>query len=244
MMNINKGLSQARKDDIVLSINENDNVVTIVTAKADMPFVKQAVYEVVMELYESIQKLKESSPPHNLQKVLLDSDSRNREKMLSVITSECTSVTLKGETKEEIFNELVDMLYAQGKISDKDMVLKDIWERENVMSTAIDHGIAMPHARTEGADNLSVAVGIKKEGVDLKADDGGKTWLFVLSIAPKKKTSPYLEFLAAIGTHLTDEPTRNTIYNAPTREVAAELLRTGERRGRQGELYSTSNLSG
>jgi Kef-type K+ transport system membrane component KefB/mannitol/fructose-specific phosphotransferase system IIA component (Ntr-type) len=235
MMNINEGLSQARKDDVVLSINENDNVVTIEAARADMPFVKRAIYEVVVELHESIRVLKESSTPQDMQKVLLDKSGRTREELLSLIKTECTSIALKGETKEEIIGEMVDMLSAQGMILNKEMVLKDIWEREGIMSTVMEHGIAMPHARTDGIDDLSVAVGIKKEGIDLKAEDGGKTWLFILSIAPKKNTSPYLEFLATIGTLLTDEPTRNAVHNAPTTEVAARLLRTGERRGRKVE---------
>jgi Kef-type K+ transport system membrane component KefB/mannitol/fructose-specific phosphotransferase system IIA component (Ntr-type) len=235
VMNINEGLSQARKNDVVLSINENDNVVTIETDKADMPFVKRAIYEVVLELNESIRRLQESSNPQDMQKVLFDKTGRTREELLSLITTECTSIALKGETKEEIINELVNMLSAQGKILDKEMVLQDIWKREEIMSTVMENGIAMPHAKTDGTDDLSVAVGIKKEGIDLKAEDGGKTWLFILSIAPKKNTSPYLEFLATIGTLLTDEPTRNAVHNAPTPEVAARLLRTGERRGRKVE---------
>jgi len=233
IMNIDKGLSQARKDDIVLSINKNDNVVSVETARDDMPFVKQAIYEVVIELHESIEKLKETSNPQQMQKVIFDNTGRTRDELLSVITPECTSIALKGETKEEIFNELVDMLSAQGRILDRETVLKDIWERENIMNTVMKNGIAMPHARTDGTDDLSVAVGIKKEGIDLKADDEGKTWLFILSIAPKKNTSPYLEFLAAVGTQLTDEPTRIAVQNALTKEVAVKLLRTGERRGRQ-----------
>jgi len=235
VMNIDEGISQARKDDIVLSINVNDNAVTIETSKDDMPFVNQTIYEVVIELYESIQKLKESSKPQDLQKVHFEKIGRNREELLSLITPECTTIELKGETKEEIINELLDMLSANGRISDKSIVLNDIWERERAMSTIMDHGIAMPHARTDGTDKLSVAIGVKKEGIDLGADDKGKTWLFILSIAPKKYTSPYLEFLAAIGTHLTDELTRNSIHNSPTMEETIKLLHTGERRRRKRE---------
>jgi len=235
VMNIDEGISQARKDDIVLSIDVDDNVVTIETSKTDMPFVKQTIYEVVIELYESIQKLKESSKPQELQMVPSEKIGRNKEELLSLITPECTTIELKGETKEEVINELMDMLSANGRILDKDIVLNDIWEREKAMSTVMNHGIAMPHARTDGADKFSVAIGVKKEGIDLGADDNGKTWLFILSIAPKKNTSPYLEFLAAIGTHLTDELTRNSIRNSPAMEETIKLLHSGERRRRKRE---------
>ena len=232
VMNIDEGISQARKDDIVLSIDVNNNAVTIETSKTDMPFVRQTIYEVVIELYESIQKLKESSKPQDLQMVPFEKIGRNKEELLSLITPECTSIALKGETKEEIIDELLDMLSANGRILDKDIVLNDIWEREKAMSTVMDHGIAMPHARTDGTDKLSIAIGVKKEGIDLNAGDKEKTWLFILSIAPKKNTSPYLEFLAAIGTHLTDELTRNSIHNSPAMEETIKLLHSGERRRR------------
>jgi len=233
VMNIDEGISQARKDDIVLSIDVDDNVVTIETSKNDMPFVKQTIYEVVIELYESIQKLKESSKPQDMQMVPSEKIGRNKEELLSLITPECTNIELKGETKEDIINELLEMLSVNGRILDKNIVHKDIWERENAMSTVMDHGIAMPHARTDGTDKLSIAIGIKKEGLDLGAGDNEKTWLFILSIAPKKTTSPYLEFLAAIGTHLTDELTRNSIRNSPAIEETIKLLHSGERRRRK-----------
>ncbi|MDR0444267.1 MAG: cation:proton antiporter [Treponema sp.] len=243
VMNIDEGLSQARKDDIVLSIYENDNVVTIETAKADMPFVKRAVYEVVVELSVTIQKLRDSADPFNLKMILLDEDGRTREDLLSLITAECTTVALKGETEEEIIGELVDMLAAQGKIHNKETVLKDIWEREHGMSTVMEYGIALPQAKSDGVDDLAVAVGVKKEGVDLKAFDGGKTWLFILSVAPNKKESPYLELLTSIDTIVADEPTRNAVHFAPTAEVAARLLRTGERRSKERRKDHSSSLT-
>ncbi|MDR0447337.1 MAG: cation:proton antiporter [Treponema sp.] len=234
VMNIDEGLSQARKDNVVLSISENDNVVTIETARANMPFVKRAVYEVVVELSIAIQKLKDSSDPFALKTILSEGDGMTREDLLTLITSECFSIALKGETEEEIAGELVDLLNAQGKLLSRDLVLNDILEREKVMSTVMEHGIALPHAKTDGIDVLTVAAGIKKEGIDLKAPDGKRTWLFVLSVIPKKNNSPYLhlQLLASIATIFADEPTRKAIYNAPNPEVAARLLRTGERRSK------------
>jgi len=114
VMNFDKRLCQARKDDIFLSIREEEKLITIETASAHMPFVKTVVYEVIVKLYESIQKLKDTSDPQAMKKGLLDSGGKaDQSRLLSLIKAECTSICLKAETKEEIITELVDILAAR-----------------------------------------------------------------------------------------------------------------------------------
>jgi hypothetical protein len=145
MMNIDEGLSQARKDDIALSIIEEESRVTIETSKSDMPFVRNAVYEVILELSDTIQKLKDTADPAALKKDLLDKDARTSEGLLSLILPRCISLNLKGETKEAIITELVDLLDAAGKLQNRDMALADVLDREKIMSSGMEHGIALPH---------------------------------------------------------------------------------------------------
>jgi mannitol/fructose-specific phosphotransferase system IIA component (Ntr-type) len=223
--NLHEGVSQARKDDISLSIKESKNIVTIETARDDMHFVKTAIYEVIMELHEAIRKLKNSSNPQAMKKDLLESDGKAHHGLLSYIRPECVSISLKGETKKEIIGELVDMLAAQGRLLDRDMVWRDVFEREEIISTGLDHGVAMPSAKSDGVTDLVVAMGIKKEGVDFGSMDGIKSRLFILEVSPKKISEPYIQFLAAIGSVLADKDLCEEIINAPSPEKAVELLR-------------------
>ena len=225
MMNIDEGLSQARKDDISLSITEEESAVTIETAKTDMPFVKNAVYEVILRLSDTIQKLKDSADPAAMKKELLDKDARTSRNLLSLIEPETIMLELKGETKEAIITEMVDMLAARGKLLDRGVVLADVFEREKAMSTGMEYGIALPHAKTDGIHDIAVAVGIKKAGVDFEAMDGQPSRLFIMVVSPKKTSGPHVQFLAAIGAVLQDEELRNAIINARTIEQAVALLR-------------------
>jgi fructose-specific phosphotransferase system IIA component len=225
MMNIDDGLSQARKDDISLSITEEERRVTIETARTDMPFVKTAVYEVIVGLSDAMEKLKESSDPTAMKKELLDKGGRAGAGLLSLITPANVSIDLQGETKEAIITEMVDILAKQGKLLDRDLVLKDVFEREKIMSTGMQHGIALPHAKSDGINDLAVAVGVKKGGVDFESIDGEPSKLFILVASPRKVSGPHIQFLAAIGAVLKDDETRNAVINAPTREKAVELLR-------------------
>jgi Kef-type K+ transport system membrane component KefB/mannitol/fructose-specific phosphotransferase system IIA component (Ntr-type) len=225
MMNIDEGLTQARKDDIALSITEEESAVTIETLKTDMPFAKNAVYEVILGLSDTIQKLKASADPAAMRKDLRDKDGRASRDLLSLVEPEALSLELKGETKEEIITELVDILAKRGKLLDRDLALADVFEREIAMSTGMEHGIALPHGKTDGIGDIAVAVGIKRNGINFNSMDGQPSRLFILVVSPKKTSGPHVQFLAAIGAVLKNETLREAVINAATTEEAANLLR-------------------
>jgi Kef-type K+ transport system membrane component KefB/mannitol/fructose-specific phosphotransferase system IIA component (Ntr-type) len=228
MMHIEEGLSQARKDDIALSITEEGSSMLIQTSKSDMPFVRNAVYEVILGLSDTIQKLKASSDPAAMRKDLLDKDGRASRDLLSLIEPELLSLELKGETKEAIITELVDMLAAGNKLLDRGQALTAVFEREKVMSTGMEHGIALPHGKTGGIADIAVAVGIKKQGVDFDSMDGRPSRLFILVVSPQKTSGPHVQFLAAIGAVLKDEAVREAVINAASVEEAVGLLRKSQ----------------
>jgi mannitol/fructose-specific phosphotransferase system IIA component (Ntr-type) len=136
---------------------------------------------------------------------------------------------LKATTKEGIITELVEILAARHRLLDRDTVLNDVLEREKVMSTGMERGIALPHAKSDGVDDMAVAVGIKREGLDFESIDGRKSRLFILVVSPKKATVPHVQFLAAIGAVLADDATREAVINAGSPETAAELLQAMDR---------------
>ncbi|MDR2182482.1 MAG: cation:proton antiporter [Treponema sp.] len=225
IMNIDEGLSQARKNDIALAIARKDNTLAIETLSADMPLVKTAVYEVILRLNDTMQKLKSSSNPHELKKEIAGLEGRTEEGVLSLVTPSLISLDLKGENKNEIITELVDLLASHGKLLDRGEVLEAVLRREASMSTGMEHGIALPHAKTGGVDDICVAVGIKKAGVDFGSIDSEKSRLFIMVISPKKVSGPHIQFLAAIGAVLRDDVLREEVIAADSRDEAAMLLR-------------------
>jgi fructose-specific phosphotransferase system IIA component len=218
MMNIDEGLSQARKDDISLSITEEENKVTIVTAKVDMPFVKTTIYEVLLGLSNSIETLKSSSDPAAMRKEISDLEGRQDRGLLSLIQPSCISINLKGNTKDEIITELVDMLDKNGKLLNREEVLNDVFQREKSMSTGMQHGIALPHGKSDGVKEMCVALGVKKAGTDFESIDGEPSKIFIMVVSPKKIQGPHIQFLASINAILKDEKRRNQIINARSAE--------------------------
>jgi fructose-specific phosphotransferase system IIA component len=225
MMNIDEGLSQARKDDISLSITEEENKVTIVSARVDVPFVKTAVYEVLLGLSNSIEVLKSSSDPAAMRREISDLDGRQNRGLLPLIQPACISINLQGNTKDEIITELVDILDKNGKLSNRDEVLNDVFLREKTMSTGMQHGIALPHGKSDGVKEMCVALGLKKEGIDFDSIDNEKSKLFIMVVSPKKTQGPHIQFLASISGILQDDERRNQIMNAKSTEEIIAFIK-------------------
>lgn len=101
-------------------------------------------------------------------------------------------MNMEGTTKKDVYVELVHLLEKSGRVTDPDLVLKKLNERETVSTTAIPGGLAMPHVKTDGVSGMCMAVGISRDGIDCQAPDGGLTKIFVLAVSPEDEDSSYL----------------------------------------------------
>ncbi|MDR2097106.1 MAG: cation:proton antiporter [Spirochaetaceae bacterium] len=226
MLNIDEGLSQARKGDIVLSITESNNSVRIESSNANMNFVKTAVYEAIMDLHFAIMKLKNMSHTSVLKKELSEIDGKVPNEALNMIHANCIVPELKGESKEAVIEELVRHLAYKGKLDDFDRVLYDVLQREYITSTGMERGIAIPHAKTDGVKETIVAVGIKKSGVDFESVDGEKTRIVILVVSPVKMPNRHIQFLSAINLIFKDKDTIELVINAESPEAIAGILQS------------------
>ncbi len=226
MMNITDGLSQARKGNVSLSITETDSVVMIETAKEDMGFVKGEIYEVLLRLNKSLQTLEALHATVSLQTGLASPENRVEPVLLKVMNKNTISCELKGTTKQEILEELVTLLEKSGKVTDRSLVLSDITARETIMSTGLEKGIAIPHARTDGVKDICIAVGIKKDGTDFSALDGQPSKIFIMIASPRKGESPQMQIMSAISGVLEKNDTIARVLAAQTAEDVMGIVKS------------------
>ena len=121
------------------------------------------------------------------------------------------NVYLEANDKPSVLNELVNILDNNGEITNKEEILKDVWKRENLMSTGLQSGIATPHAKTEYVDTMKVAIGLKKTGIDFEALDGLPSNIFILLLSPTSSKGPHVQFLAEIARLLHNEEDRERL---------------------------------
>jgi PTS system nitrogen regulatory IIA component len=130
---------------------------------------------------------------------------------------------LTADTKEGVIEELLGVLAKCGKITDVAGIRDEVMAREKQMSTGMEHGIAIPHARTNAVDQLVCAIGIHRSGVDYDALDGKPSRIFVLTLTPADAGSLHIKFMAMISRLLNDVG-REKVLNANGRDELWKVL--------------------
>jgi PTS system fructose-specific IIA component/PTS system nitrogen regulatory IIA component len=131
---------------------------------------------------------------------------------------------LKAQDKAEAIRKLIDLLQQRGVIKDPDDFFREVMEREKLGSTAVGHGVALPHARTEKLDDIVVAVGRCAEGVDFGADDGQPVHMIFLIGTPPSEVNRYLKLLAGLSRLLRQQQVREAIMSASSESEVREAL--------------------
>ena len=136
-------------------------------------------------------------------------------------SEEAIQLDLIGDTKDDVLKELIALL----KLDDKSqaMLFKMLKRRENLGSTGIGRGIAIPHCRSLVVSKLRVAFGRKQGGLDFKAIDEKQVHFFFLIVAPPLEVSnQYLPVLGKIAqfSKETDVPQRLMEISEPRQFLA------------------------
>jgi PTS system nitrogen regulatory IIA component len=132
-------------------------------------------------------------------------------------SEDAIKLELEGTTKDEILKELIGLLGLDDK--SEGMLFKMLKRRENLGSTGIGRGIAIPHCRSLVVSKLRVAFGRKTVGVDFKAIDDKPVFFFFLIVAPPLEVSnQYLPVLGKIAqfSKEADVPERLLKLKQPT----------------------------
>jgi nitrogen PTS system EIIA component len=126
-------------------------------------------------------------------------------RILDFLSEKNISVDLKAKNKREVIEELVDLLVKSGQVLDKKKMVQILLEREDLGSTGIGQGIAIPHGKSETAKELTAAFGLSHAGVPFEALDGEPVHIFFLLVAPEGTAGAHLKALARISGLLKDK---------------------------------------
>ena len=144
----------------------------------------------------------------------------------TILTKETIRLNLKGSTKIEIINELLDILTAANKITDREAAYKAIMDREEKMSTGMKHGIAIPHGKSDSIQDLVACIGISENPVNFDSLDHEPSKIFIMTLSSGDKTGPHLQFLAEISSLFKNAEKRYEIIAAKTPEEVLKIITT------------------
>ncbi|MCK5439948.1 MAG: PTS sugar transporter subunit IIA [Gemmatimonadetes bacterium] len=125
-------------------------------------------------------------------------------KLRELFTPDVVNLDIQAESKDDILKELIGLLGMHEK--SEAILFKTLKRRENLGSTGIGKGIAIPHCRSLVVNRLRLAYGRKPAGVDFKAIDGNPVFNFFLIVAPPLEVSnQYLPVLGKIAQFCKNE---------------------------------------
>lgn len=217
---------QLMKDDVSLRVLRDGSDISFDCEPAQRAFVSTAMIEVLAEFERTVAELRR---PVNAGDVLkaapaidpLAPKQASVNNFIAALKIECLIPSLQAHTKEALIEELIDRLVDMGHLSDRAQALEDVMTRERSMSTGMQDGIAIPHARTTAVNQLTCVIGIKAEGIDFGALDENPSTIFVLTLSPAEGAAPHIQFMANVSKTLSDKNTRQALLKS---QSPAEML--------------------
>ncbi len=141
-----------------------------------------------------------------------------------VLNLKLVTTDLQGRNKREVIFSMLELISRSGKVKDFDLALNDLLDHEGGMSTGMENGIAIPHAKTDAVDELIVAVGITRRKVNFECLDRKPAQIFVMTLSPKDTFGPHVQFLADIAVLLKDKKKRKEMLKAKTDGELLQVL--------------------
>jgi len=147
-------------------------------------------------------------------------------KLSDFVVRDSIIVELQSTTKVEAIREMVLSLQQAGQLPDEDVesVIRAILGREELGSTGIGMGVAVPHTRHAPLSRLIGTVALSKKGVDFAALDGEPVNIFFLLVSPQNQPGDHLRALENISRHLKDERFVRFLRQSRTQRDVIDVL--------------------
>ncbi|PSX01040.1 PTS fructose transporter subunit IIABC [Photobacterium angustum] len=142
----------------------------------------------------------------------------------SLINESLINLNLKAKTKDGVFNEMAEILAAQGRVVDKKQFIADVKAREELGNTGFEEGIAIPHAKSAAVAQPAVAIGVSRTGIEYGAEDGKPSQLFFMIASPDNGDNHHIEVLAELSSKLIEDGFVEKFLAAKTEKEALALL--------------------
>ncbi len=147
-------------------------------------------------------------------------------KLTEFVVSDAILPDMKVESKEDAIRTMVNSLTKAGslKAADEEDIVAAILKREELGSTGIGSGVAVPHTKHPSVDKLMSTVALVKAGVDFASLDGEDVFILFLVVSPPDRPGDHLRGLENISKHLRNNNFCNFLRQASTKKAVIDLL--------------------
>lgn len=145
-------------------------------------------------------------------------------KISDVLKRNTVIPSLKAINKPGVIKELAENLTKEHPAINSERLIEALNEREKLCSTALDSGVAIPHAKLSGISSIVLGFGRSEKGIDFDSLDRKPTHLFILLVSPENTTGQHIELLARISMIFKDPEFRSRLMNADSQEELYEYI--------------------
>jgi len=147
--------------------------------------------------------------------------------LTEILDESCVLLDMTATSKSAAIDSLVDVLVKAEVVTDRDRMIEDIVRREQVMSTGIGGGIAVPHAQSQGATRLALTLGRLGQPIDFESLDERPVRLVFMVVGPEERGG-FIRVLARISRLLYSGDLQRNLFRARTQAEAIECIRHEE----------------
>jgi mannitol/fructose-specific phosphotransferase system IIA component (Ntr-type) len=154
--------------------------------------------------------------------------SQSPMRLSELLNPSAVTLSIEGGTKPEVLAELVAVLEKAHGFNSGGQILERVLHREEMMSTAIGFGVAIPHGKADSVTRMAAACAVSAGGLDFGSDDGASTHLIVLFVSPDNRATEHVRVLAHISRLLKEESVRRDLRAAGSPAAFLAVVQAAE----------------
>ena len=148
--------------------------------------------------------------------------------LTELLSADRIRVPLASKSKDAVLEELVGVLEQAGVVDDPAATLRAVRQREEVLSTGIGSGVAIPHGKSDGVTDLAMAAGVAAEPMDFASPDGQPVRIFFLLVGPESAAGGHVKALSRISRLVRRDDLRARLLAAATPREFMDVVAEAE----------------
>lgn len=142
---------------------------------------------------------------------------------MSIINEELIEIDVNLSTKDEVITHFADILDAQKRLCNKDLFIRDIYKREEEMSTSMGLGVAIPHTQSDSVKDPSLVFIKLKNPIGWNTDNNVRL-IFGIAVPKGGKQNEHLRILSGLARKLMNDDFRDQLAHVEDKEDCLKIL--------------------
>jgi len=149
-------------------------------------------------------------------------------KITDYLSTEFVHASVKGKNKNDVIEEMLNLISVSENILDFEKVRRAVFEREQIMSTGVGNGFAIPHGKSDAVSDIVAGFGITERPVDYDALDDKPVRLVFILVGKENMVGSHIKLLSRVSRLMNNESFRNKLLTLTTPEEILKAFREEE----------------